>query len=125
MRLAFILWLVVLLCLSLSPFEVKVHLHSMGRYHGPFHVAAFFVTTVLLAWSAQTLALRAMLSLLVLAIALGTELLEQWRFHNPYEWSDVLVDCGGILLGFVLLSLAAAVLHSVRRRHTLPGAKSA
>ncbi len=103
MRIAFILWLVVLVCLSLSPFEVKQHLHSMGRFHIVYHLVAFVITTILLVLNARTLAGRALAIAIAVCLAFGTELLEYMHFTNPFEWQDVLTDCLGILLGLMLL----------------------
>jgi hypothetical protein len=114
MRYLFLLWLVFLVCLSLSPFEVKAELHSMGRYHNLGHFVAFTITTAWLAWNARTLAGRAALSLVAVGIALGTELLERFRFHNPYEWRDAYTDCAGVLFGFVIVSAASSFLRSKR-----------
>jgi hypothetical protein len=89
---------------------VKAEFHSMGRYHNLGHFVAFTITTALLAWNARTLAGRAALSLVAVGIALGTELLERWRFHNAYEWRDAHTDCAGVLFGFLIVSAASALL---------------
>lgn len=104
MRFALILiWLTVVVCFALSPVEVKAHLHSMGKFHDFYHWTAFIVTTVLLAWDARSVAARAAWCLVAVGIAFLTELLEFLRFHNPYEWHDVYIDCIGIVTGIAVL----------------------
>lgn len=111
MRVALILiWLTVVVCLSLSPWEVKAHLHSMGKYHNFYHWTAFTITTLVLAWDSRRLSSRIALSAVAFCFALVTEMLEHFFFHNPYEWHDVLIDCIGIATAFVILSGASAVL---------------
>lgn len=115
MRRAFILiWVVFLLCVCLSPWEVKAHLHSMGRHHYQFHLAAFAVTGILLVGSARSFGGRLLFSLLSVGFAFTTELLEQWRFHNPFEWPDVISDCEGILFGVAVVTLISALTRETR-----------
>jgi hypothetical protein len=115
MRFALILiWLTVLICFALSPFEVKAHLHSMGRLHDLYHWCAFAVTTMLFAWRSRSVLAHLAWLAAAVAVAFGTEILEYYRFHNPFEWHDVYVDCTGIGTGIAIL--AAAHLFS-RGRH--------
>jgi hypothetical protein len=100
-----LIWLVLLVGLCLSPWEVKAHLHSMGRYHHLFHLLAFAITGILLVGGERSLVARTMAVFLTFSLAFTTELLEQWRFHNPFEWVDVLSDSEGILLGIAILAL--------------------
>lgn len=104
MRFALILiWLTVLICFALSPFEVKAHLHSMGKLHDFYHWSAFTVTTILFAWNTRGVAARVASCAGAVAIAFLTELLEYFRFHNPYEWHDVYTDCTGIAVGMAIV----------------------
>ncbi len=115
MRLAVsIVWLAIVVCLSLSPFEFKAHIHSMGRYHDLYHLVAFGITAVVLIWNARSLAARLRACLVAVAFALITELLERYCYHNPYEWRDVYTDCGGIVIGLILCTTATSLLPSRR-----------
>lgn len=110
MRIVFnVLWLVLLFCLALSPYDVKMHLHSMGRHHQQFHLAAFIITSILLVGGGASFARRVLFSALSVAVAFATEILEQLRFHNPFEWTDVLSDCEGILIGVAVLTLISVL----------------
>jgi hypothetical protein len=120
MRFAFILiWLTVLICFALSPFEVKAHLHSMGRFHDFYHWSAFTVTTILFVWVSRGFAARLAWSAAAVALAFLTELLEYFRFYIPYEWHDVYVDCIGIATGLAIL-LGAHLFSRGRRSQRLP-----
>jgi hypothetical protein len=116
MRIALIVWLVCLVCVSLSPFDVKEHLHSMGRLHRLYHLVAFTVTAVLLAWNARTVPGRIVSGLCAVGIAIATEYLETLRFHNPFEWWDVCTDISGVLLGLLSVSAAHTFLDGRRPR---------
>ena len=105
MRLILVAWLVFLCCLSMAPFEVKIHLRTMGRMHNAGHVLAFLITILLFGWSCRTylsLLLRCALSF---GVALATEWFEYFRYRNPYEWSDIGHDSLGISIGFAILMM--------------------
>ena len=106
MRIALIIiWLFILCCISMAPFEVKLHLKTMGRMHNIGHFLAFFLTTLLFAWDSKTALARTVRCCLALVVALGVEYLEFYEYRNPYEWSDVLIDSAAIVLVFFLLTL--------------------
>lgn len=104
MRSALILiWLTIVICFALSPFEVKAHLHSMGRFHDFYHWTAFTITTLLLGWEARNFVAQVAWCAVAAAIAFLTELLEYLRFHNPFEWHDVYIDGIGIATAMAVL----------------------
>jgi len=104
-RIVTFVWLVVLYCLSVAPFHVKLHLRTMGRWHNVGHALAFFVTLLLFGWDARTVPMLLLRSGLVLCVALALEWVEFAMYHNPYEWSDVCIDGIGIMLGVLLLGM--------------------
>ena len=106
MRIALIIiWLLILSCVSMAPFEVKLHLKTMGRMHNAGHFLAFTFTTLLLAWDSRTLLSRTVRCCLALLVALGVEYLEFYEYRNPYEWGDVLIDGAAIVIVFLILTL--------------------
>lgn len=119
MRIALLLiWLVILICFALSPFEVKAHLHSMGRFHDVYHLIAFGVAAILLAWDSRSITVRLLLGSLAIPLAFGTEFMERYRFHNPFEWHDVYTDCIGILLGLAISAAGSTFLRQARSRYS-------
>lgn len=119
MRIGFLVWLVVVVCVSLSPFEVKSHIHSTGRYHNFYHLIAFLGSMILLGWNARSLTGRLSAALAVVGIAFGTEFLERVQFRNPFEWRDIGSDCTGVLLGYLVVT-AVHVLSRSRQPQRSP-----
>jgi hypothetical protein len=106
MRIALIIiWLFILFCLSMAPFEVKLHLKTMGRMHNAGHFLAFTFTALLFAWDSKSVLSRIVRCCLALLVALGAEYLEFYEYRNPYEWGDVLIDSAAIVLVFLILTL--------------------
>ncbi len=99
-----LIWVVLLICLCLSSWEVKAQMHTIGRHHHLFHVLAFAATTMLLAWNGRSLLSRAAFACFAVVLAFTTEWLEAWKYHNPFEWVDISSDCQGIFWGvFVVI----------------------
>ena len=120
MRIALIIiWLFILVCLSMAPFEVKLHLKTMGRMHNIGHFLAFSFTALLLAWDSKTLLSRTVRCCLALLVALGAEYLEFYAYRNPYEWGDVRIDSAAIVLVFLILTLWSYLRSEDNRRQVV------
>ena len=67
------------------------------------HVFAFFIMTVLLGWTARTLARCGIAAAGAFLVAFVCELLEVAFYHPNFEWRDIGTDTIGIVVGLVLL----------------------
>jgi hypothetical protein len=101
-RALFALWLLLILGLSVLPFNVKLAF-TIGRFHNAGHLLVFLVAAVLGCWRANGVSPRLLrlIGLVALAVAIeGVEKLVTYR--NPFEWRDLALDVAGILSGFLL-----------------------
>ena len=104
--LAFVVWLLMMVALSVIPLSFKLKLHTTGHYHDFGHYFVFLITAVMACQLARRFAGRLFVFFVVLAVALIQEWLENHMYHAGYEWKDVVTDLAGIVTGFALVTLA-------------------
>ena len=118
MRTAAVLWLILLVAMCLSPFEVKSHLHTQGPLHEAYHVIAFFIAGCLLAWPVRSWPVRIPLLLIAASFAPLTEWLEYYIWGNPLEWRDVATDLMGVTLAVLAILISQRL--ATRQPQSLP-----
>ena len=98
-----IAWIITI---SFSSLKEKEMFHTKGHLHVIGHVVAFAIVSALLYLSLPTWAPR--LCAVILAILLGvcTEGGEHIVFNTPIEFTDILVDCFGTVVGILCANLA-------------------
>ena len=101
----FVLWVAAIVSLSLVPLKVKFHLGTTGRWHNVGHFFMFLVATLLACRLVSSVYGKLLGCVGVAAIGFIMELVEKFAYRIPYEWSDVRVDCAGVLCGILLLLL--------------------
>jgi hypothetical protein len=112
----FVLWVAAIVSLSLVPLKVKFHLGTTGRWHNIGHLFMFLVATLLACRLTKSVYGKLLCCVGVAAIGFIMELVEKFAYRIPYEWSDVRVDCAGVLCGIlVLLLLPEGLSSSVER----------
>lgn len=108
---------------SLLPTRTKLLLGTMRRdvilalpgwnvhvnVHRTLHMLAFGVAAWLLVRIAHTPRARALMALVVCALALSAEAGESLVFHNRMEWPDVIDDFVGIAAGLLAGCLKRAL----------------
>lgn len=109
MRWIVCIWLATITALSLAPFEVKVQLGTMGRFHDLGHFSIFLLTAILLSWTGQGPKSKLVRCVGVCWIAAFLEALETAVYHNRFEWHDVIIDAFGAAIGFAVISMASLV----------------
>ena len=105
MRWAVSLWLILLFALALAPLHVKRYLHTTGHLHSAGHTIAFFITALLLLWNARGGRAELQRFAVALALAFGMEYAENFFYHAPFEWPDILLDLTGIITAWVVTSV--------------------
>ncbi|MDQ2901393.1 MAG: VanZ family protein [Acidobacteriota bacterium] len=100
------LWLGFVAALSLLPVSLKDSLHTTGVLHWWGHLAIFAITAMLFRrMRARTLEqISRAVALFFFGVLL--EFLQHAIYGNQFEWRDVGTDALGILLGFLIASLA-------------------
>ena len=99
------LWLFLVLLLSLAPFPVKKFFGTMGPLHNYGHFAIFCATGIMLLHVETTRPARLAAFMFLFLFCAVTEGLQYLLYHNPFEWSDLLVDCSGLILSPVSKTL--------------------
>ena len=101
MRLAALLWVLIIVVLSLIPVPWKDAIGTTGAFHRAGHLLAFLILAFL--FCRITLNTAARLIRCAGAILLGflLEAAEHFIYHDRLEWDDVLVDAIGVALGFL------------------------
>jgi hypothetical protein len=113
MRIAVSLWLVLVTMISLAPFDVKYELGANGRFHDSGHFFIFFVTIILVCWTAGNVSSKLLRFLGVCCVAILQEALETVIYHNRFEWRDVLIDTFGAAIALVVASVLPLVFPSL------------
>jgi hypothetical protein len=115
-RVLFLLWVAAIVSLSLVPLKVKFHLGTTGRWHNMGHLFMFLVATLLACRLANSVYGKLLCCAGVAGLGFIMELVEKFAYRIPYEWSDVRVDCAGVLCAIlVLLILPEGFSTSVER----------
>ncbi|HWF38671.1 MAG TPA: hypothetical protein VG322_09135 [Candidatus Acidoferrales bacterium] len=114
------IWLAGVFALSLAPYEVKNHFGTKGALHDAGHVVIFFITAVLLCWNAEGVGRKLFRCLLAFCVVFAAEGLEKLVYHDRFEWNDVAMDVGGVLVGFAVVMLAGMISASLKYRSRTP-----
>jgi hypothetical protein len=93
--------------LSFLPYGDKSKLHTTGRFHSVGHFLAFIAIAFVVGRTSRSVGMRVILCLAVLVFGFGIEFVEHLMYQNAVEWTDVVVDCVGVL-GGTLLAFASA-----------------
>jgi hypothetical protein len=114
------IWLAFVFALSLAPYEVKYHFGTKGALHDAGHVGIFFITAILLCWNAEGVGRKLFRCFLAFCVVFASEGLEKLVYHDRFEWNDVAMDTGGVLVGFAFAMLAGMMLTNLKRRSRMP-----
>jgi len=114
------IWLAFVFALSMAPYEVKDHFGTKGEFHDAGHVAIFFITAVLLCWNAEGVGRKLFHCFLALCVILASEGLEKLVYRDRFEWNDVAMDVGGVLVGFAFAMVAGMISTSLKHRSRMP-----
>ena len=104
-------WATALLCfagltmVSFLPSKQKHALHTKGRLHGPGHLLAFLLTTLVLLRLAKRRSTRLLVLGALAVLGPAFEVVQSVRDGYGVEWHDVFVDLLGVALGALLLAL--------------------
>ena len=93
-----LLALATLVLFSFMP-GAKRCFHTRGPYHSVGHFIAFFVTAFLLCLGFRPRSSRLTWTCILLATAVLIETGQHFVFYTPLEFSDVIWDCFGALVG--------------------------
>ncbi len=103
-----------LLFAATLPEDRRSLIDTRGPLHPYLHIAAFTLVAFLAAWSTRSSAVRVLLCLGVTLLGCVTEITEWRLYHNPLEWTDIVLDAMGAVAGIGLGALTVA-LQRVRR----------
>lgn len=101
MRLAALLWVLVIILLSLIPLPWKNAIGTTGAFHRAGHLLAFLILAFLLCRIATTAAARLIRCAGAVLLGIVLETAEHLLYHDRLEWDDVFVDTIGVALGFL------------------------
>lgn len=97
---------------SFLPLSHRSFFHSSGPLHPLVHLILFGAIAWLSAWATGSANTRALLCLCIAVLGCSTELIE-WRLYgNPLEYTDMIVDAIGAVLGTSLGALTAPLLRA-------------
>ena len=111
MRQRAVSWGTALLCiatltmLSFLPSKEKHVLHTKGRLHGPGHLMAFLLTTLVLLRLARSRRTQVLVLLVLAVLGPAFEYVQSVRDGFGVEWHDIVVDLLGVTLGALLVAL--------------------
>lgn len=101
---------------SFLPSKGKHALHTKGRLHGPGHLLAFLVTTMVLLRLVRRRSTRVLVLFALVVLGPAVEIMQSVRDGYGVEWHDVFVDLLGVAVG----ALATALLGGMRERSGTP-----
>jgi hypothetical protein len=101
MRLAALLWVLLIVVLSLIPLPWKNAIGTTGAFHRAGHLLAFLILAFLLCGIASTATAKLIRSAGAVLLGIGLEIAEHLLYHDRLEWDDVLVDAIGVALGLL------------------------
>jgi hypothetical protein len=117
LRLAFAVWLALLVVVSIFPVSFKLKLHTVGPYHDYGHYIAFILTGIFI-W---LIAGRTYGKVLGFAGGAAFSFAQEWAenklYHAGFEWKDVATDGAGLITGFALMLLITSLFPGGRQRH--------
>ena len=101
MRLAALLWVLLIIVLSLIPLPWKNVIGTTGAFHRVGHLLAFVILALLLCRITSTTAARLIRCAGAVLLGILLETAEHLIYRDRLEWDDVLVDAVGVVLGFL------------------------
>ena|SRR5947209_8348505 len=99
----FLLWVLVVGALSLSPLAIKQRLHTVGHLHYGGHFLVFALTATAVLWNTPSLRSQILRSGMVILLGVTLEAAEVVVYHSRLEKRDLLVDAAGAAAGFVAI----------------------
>jgi VanZ family protein len=103
-RQAFVfLWILFVIGLSLSPFDIKERLHTTGDLHDPGHYVAFAVTAGLLRGLQATFVRTVAVAVGAWSLGVIIEALQWTVYENALEWRDLGVNAIGVIIGTFIM----------------------
>ncbi|WP_433975328.1 hypothetical protein [Tunturiibacter lichenicola] len=94
--------------LSLLPNGEKTALHTKGRFHSVGHFVIFGLLAYAAGRTTRSVQARIFLFAGVLLFGFGVELAEHLTYKAALEWTDVLIDFLGVLVGTLIAFLGAS-----------------
>jgi len=88
--------------LSLLPIGDKIALHTRGRFHSLGHFLVFGLVAYVAGRTSRSVQIRIFLFVGVVLFGFGVELAEHILYQAALEWTDVLVDAAGVLVGTLI-----------------------
>lgn len=113
-RIGLSLWLALVVAVSISPLSFKLRLHTIGPYHDFGHYIVYGLTGIFLWWVTKRWFSRVFAFLFGVGLSLGQEWIENKIYHAGFEWRDVGSDLAGLVSGFALMVLIAALMTEPR-----------
>ena len=108
-RVALVIWLLLVMAVSISPLSFKLKLHTTGGYHDFGHYCVYGLTGIILWLAADSWVGRIVTFLMGATLAFGQEWLENHMYHAGFEWKDVGSDLAGLVSGYALMLLFVAL----------------
>ena len=103
---------------STLPVSKRSLLHSSGPLHPVVHLVLFGIIALFAAWSTDSPGVRAALCVALAVLGCATEFLE-WRLYgNPLEYTDIILDAMGAVIGTGLGALTAPLLNAAVRNRS-------
>jgi hypothetical protein len=99
----FLLWVLVVVALSISPLAIKQRLHTVGHLHYGGHFFVFALTAAAVLWNTPPLRSQILRSGMVVLLGVALEAAEVIVYHSRWEKRDLLVDTAGAAAGFVAI----------------------
>jgi hypothetical protein len=94
--------------LSLLPNGEKTALHTKGRFHSLGHFVIFGLLAYAAGRTTRSVQARIFLFVGVLLFGFGVELAEHLTYKAALEWTDVLIDFLGVLVGTLIAFVGAS-----------------
>ena len=94
--------------LSLLPSGDKSALHTRGRFHSLGHFLIFGLVAYVAGRTTRSIQTRILLFGGVVLFGFGVELAEHLTYKAALEWTDVLVDFVGVLVGTLIAFVGAS-----------------
>jgi peptidoglycan/xylan/chitin deacetylase (PgdA/CDA1 family) len=103
LRLAWGMWVAVVVTAHLMPRGVKHLTHSTGSLHHTLHFLAFAGIAIGASFWAGRVRGKLLVSVGVIGLCSFLEILQHYFYGNPYEFADIRDDISGALVGPLLL----------------------
>jgi len=84
------------------PIGDKSALHTRGRFHSLGHFLVFGLVAYVAGRTSRSVQTRIFLFVGVVLFGFGIELAEHLIYQAALEWTDVLVDAAGVLVGTLI-----------------------